>query len=412
MQLSTLLCTVGTSLFYSNLSSLDPLKYCDGVSGREKRIGKEDRESLSRAGLLQNRTELESILLSTKNHFDTKNWGHLAKQLLNLPPDLRLCGAEINSIEAMSRKKFFGDERNRLILLVSDTDDGAAIGAILKTYFEDRKCPIGFKSCEYKKVAGLQDEAPLIFRTKGLTNLVRMLGSELSKWGNEGMGINATGGYKAQIGLAVAFGQAAHCPVFYKHERFDQIIQFPQVPFALDLSMVEDHLKLWADLAEDKAMLEKAQFDGRLSEREEIKEAIYPLLEEETIDGVSYVTLSALGLVYWEAYSLRNPEEMLEPPSVSQRRDCHFRDDHYPIGFKEYVEKVYESFPSLISECHSLPFSGQQGINRNRFYIKEGRIIGEYVDKNNFGARFEIMTAATNELERRWVCRELEKGLM
>jgi putative CRISPR-associated protein (TIGR02619 family) len=181
----------------------------------------------------------------------------------------------------MVRKNFLGDERNRLILLVSATDDGAAIGTILKTYFEARTCPIRFKSCEYNTIAGLQDEAPLIFRTKGLTNLVRMLGSELSKWGDDGLGINATGGYKAQIGLAVAFGQAAHCPVFYKHERFDQIIQFPQVPFALDLSLVENYLRLWADLAEDNAMLDKAAFDARLSGREEIKEAIYPLLKRK-----------------------------------------------------------------------------------------------------------------------------------
>jgi len=411
MKITTLICTVGTSLFFPNLHNLDPLNYYKSESGTTDEIGQREGESLSACGLLQDRKKLGSILENTKKFYESQNWSQLAKQLVRLPPDLRLCGAEINSVEAMVRKKFLGTERNRLILLVSDTDDGNAIGSILKAYFEDRQCPIQFRNCECRAVTGLQDKVPLTFRTEGLTNLVRMLGEELRKWGNNFLGINATGGYKAQIALAVAFGQATHCPVFYKHERFDQIIHFPQVPFTIDLSLVGGNLKLWADLAESSSMLEKDMIDAQLIGNDELKEAIYPLLDDVEINGKIYFGLSALGMVYWEAFLTNNYDVTIKPANAEDRRGCHFRDDHYPIGFKEYVEKAYNTFPLLISECHSLPYLGQKGITKNRFYIKDGRIIGEYIDKDAFGGRFEIMTAATNELERKWVCKELTKGM-
>ena len=239
-----------------------------------------------------------------------------------------------------------------------------------------------------------------------------MLGEEVRKWGSDYMGINATGGYKAQIALAVAFGQATHCPVFYKHERFDQIIRFPQVPFTLDLSLVQKNLKLWADLAEPDSMLDNNDLRARLPDGDTVTEVLYPLLDNEEIDGKTYFVLSALGMVYWQAFLTANSDVKLKPFNVRVRRGCNFRDDHYPIGFKEYVEKIYDAFPSLISECHSLPYSKNRSITKNRFYIKEEKIIGEYIDKDNFGGRFEIMTAATNELERQWICQQLAEIML
>ena len=59
--------------------------------------------------------------------------------------------------------------------------------------------------------------------------------------------INATGGYKAQIALAVAFGQANETQVFYKHEHFDQIIRFVKIPFSFDLEPIRNNIKFWAD---------------------------------------------------------------------------------------------------------------------------------------------------------------------
>jgi len=59
----------------------------------------------------------------------------LTGQLVLLPPELCLLGAEINSIEAMIRKGFLSDSKERLVFLVSDTEDGAAIGSMLTRHF-------------------------------------------------------------------------------------------------------------------------------------------------------------------------------------------------------------------------------------------------------------------------------------
>ncbi len=378
-----------------------------GIRGETDALGQADKAALSRYDLWEDRERLRKILKNIRNFYDTKNFSHLAGQLVLLPPELRLWGAEINSVEAMIRKHFLPGHGERLIFLVSDTEDGQSIGAILSSYFRHKKCEIRFERCEYLTVSGLQDEKPLIFQREGLTNLVRHLGEQLRKWGNTSIAINATGGYKAQIALAVAFGQATCCHVFYKHERFDQIIRFPRIPFTIDLSMVENHLKLWADLAEPGAIFEEKEKERLLPRDADFTEAIYPMLDYLEDEGKSYFFLSALGMVYWEAFLSLHPDVMLEPPPVRKWRGCHFRDDHYPIGFKEYVKKVYDAFPQIISECHSLPYPGQGGINQTRFYVRKKEIIGEYVDRDNFGARFAVTTQAVNFFERKWVARAL-----
>ncbi|OQX24779.1 MAG: hypothetical protein BWK80_19020 [Desulfobacteraceae bacterium IS3] len=408
---TTLLCTVGTSLFFPNLNNLNPETQYKNEPKDTDLLGQADKEALSRYRLWTEQERLKKILKNIRTFYIQKEFSHLANQLVLLPPELRICGAEINSIEAMIRKKFLSEERkhrNRLMLLVSDTPDGEYIGTILKTYFVHKKCEIGFNECEYLTVEGLQDEKPLFFQTKGLPNLVHHLGEQLRKWGN--IAINATGGYKAQIALAVAFGQATRCPVFYKHERFDQIIRFPKIPFTIDLSMVENHLKFWADMADNT--IKENELNQMIPHDSDFKESFYPMLDSVEENGILYFSLSALGMVYWEAYLSSNPDISIEPQKIidKDRRGCNFPQHHYPINFKEYVQKVYDAFPEFISECHSLDHDKQSAI-KNRFNIKEKRIIAEYVDRNNFGARFGVMTSAVNTLERDWIVKKLSEWL-
>lgn len=394
---ANLVCTVGTSLFIPNLNRLDPGTCYQSPPRDDDPQGQADWEALSRKGL-DDLARLKSLLVEIKSAHEDRDYSRVAALFTQLPPELRLLGAEINSIEAMVRKRFLPEDRARLILLVSETRDGEAIGQILCSYFQHPACPIGFTQCDVATVEGLQDEKPLIFQRNGLTNLVRLLGDHYRKWGGA-IAVNATGGYKAQIALAVAFGQATGSPVYYKHERFDQIIRFPKVPFTLDLSLIQNHLKLWADLAEPEASFDEADIQRRLSGNQELQEAIDPLLDWIDGNGSRLFELSALGRVYWEAFRSLNPEVRLEPASVNERKGCHFPDHHYPIGFNAYVDRFYNAFPEFVRECHALPYDGQRGI-QNRFYRKENRIIGEYVDRTQFGARFEVMTSAENELER------------
>ena len=400
---NTLLCTVGTSLFMPNLAKLDPETLYQSDPAPSDPNGITEKRLLEHAGLWDDRGRLKAVLANVKRFYLEKEWSLLAKELLHLPPALRLLGAEINSIAAMISKCFLLEDRIRLVFMVSDTEDGANIGAILKHYFSNRDCVIGFRECTCLPVKGLQDEKPTVFQVEGLSNLVRIMGEQLRKWGSESIAINATGGYKAQIALAVAFGQVTHTPVYYKHERFDQVIRFPRMPFAIDLSLVDAHLPLWANLAEPGACLTAKEMDAMLPGDEEGREQICPMMDSIDDGNKTYFAISALGLVYWEAYLTRNPGVKIIPAKAGKRNGCNFRDDHYPIGFREHVNKVYNTAVDFINECHSLPYDHQKSIKQIRFYEKTSKIIGEYVDKNQFGARFEILTEAHNSLERLWI---------
>ncbi|MEW6140289.1 MAG: putative CRISPR-associated protein [Thermodesulfobacteriota bacterium] len=405
----TLVCTVGTSLFYPNMKMLDPEKSYQGERPVSDPTAVADWDALEKAGLLRDPKDMPRRLREIKDAYESSMYGRLAGLLVKLPPELRLCGAEINSIAAMVKKGFLPENRQSLILLVSDTTEGSAIGEILSRYFEASHCPIRFERCEIETVSGLQDEQPLLFQREGLPNLVRLLGKHYRKWGGT-IAINATGGYKAQIALAVAFGQAAGSTVYYKHERFDQIIRFPQIPFTLDLSLVEEHKKLWADLAEPGASFDRQTINTLLPPDENFREQVLPLLESIEEGPSSLYSLSALGMVYWETFLSKHPDLTLRPSKVSARRGCRFRDDHYPIGFKEHVERFYKAFPDYVSECHSMPYDGQAAIE-NTFYIYNKQIIGGYLDKNRFGARFAVMSSAENQLERQWLVQEFNKWL-
>src|SRR5262249_58954322 len=90
---------------------------------------------------------------------------------------------------------------------------------------------------EAVEVADLQDADPKRFRTDGLRNLARAVCKVVRDHSASACAINATGGYKAQIAIAVLLGQALGVPVYYKHERFSEIIAFPPLPVALDFEV-------------------------------------------------------------------------------------------------------------------------------------------------------------------------------
>ena len=195
---TTVICTVGTSLFKPNLAGL-----------------KTDDPDPTRKALAA--------------AFASGDWAAVTAGLLKLEPTERLCGAEINSLASLVGKEYAAPDAN-LVFCHSDTADGHAIGGILTKYFRD----LGHPLTQARPVADLQDKDPKRFRTKGLRNLAKEVCRIIRDYGAERCAINATGGYKAQIAVAVLMGQALGVPVYYKHELFDEIIAFPPMPVALD----------------------------------------------------------------------------------------------------------------------------------------------------------------------------------
>jgi putative CRISPR-associated protein, APE2256 family len=226
---SVLICTVGTSLFESNLRKID-----DSLILKDKKYEK------------------------IKFAFQGKRWDELASLLLTIDPKDRFCGAEINTIEEYLSKKRISIKR--IFFLVSDTEDGVNTGKVLKSYFTKKKeLKLKDDDVDYRKIEDLQDKDPKKFKINGLRNLVREIGDIISKFGKENIAIDATGGYKAQIAMAVIIGQALDIPVYYKHEKFFEIIDFAPLPITLDYDLLGKYSSIFIE-AENNMQIKYKKF--------------------------------------------------------------------------------------------------------------------------------------------------------
>ncbi|MHA1146562.1 MAG: putative CRISPR-associated protein [Candidatus Helarchaeota archaeon] len=370
---NTLICTVGTSLFESNLKLLS-----------------------------ENSPECPENWYDIKTQFDNCNWNELAKELLKVNPSNRTCGAEINTIEEAKKKKWL--ELNNLILLVSDTEAGKNTGYVLKKYFEGRD-DLSLKQVEFKVIDQLQDAEPKNFKIHGLRNLVRIVGDFIQRFGNETIAIDATGGYKAQIAVAVLIGQALDIPVYYKHERFSEIIDFPPLPISLDYDILGRNSDILTDFERGKSYAK--------SELDDFDEKLRVFLTEIEIENEPVFELNAIGQLYLTSFRLRYPKAVnLKPLNDNERKEPTFRDDHYPIGFKDFVEKVWRE-NKWIKTCWSLSYHGQQSIKGVGFTVKpddnKNILVGTYQDKNNFGVRFQVILADESSESLNWAADQLNQ---
>jgi putative CRISPR-associated protein (TIGR02619 family) len=346
-----------------------------------------------------------ALHLEMQQHVNDKNWGQFGRLLPQIDPSDRICGAEINSIqEAQRRGKL--DSLEFLHLLVSDTEEGKAVGEILQDYFEERGIAglESLRNVSLHVIKDLQDDDPARFKVYGLRNLVRKLG-EIVRTGDyfdaSKFVIDATGGYKAQIAIAVVFGQALGIPVLYRHEQFSEIIDIPPMPVTFDYDLMGQNANLLAAF-ERGAALDTTEMD-------DVDERLRVFLEEIEVDGERIYELGAVGQIFLTGFRLRFPrDQTLKPVTASEKKSPSFRDDHYPIGFREFVEKVCREI-SWVKTAHSLPYDKQRAIKRIGFYIHEGKLVGTYQDKNRFGARFELLTNAITPAQLTWAADQLNQ---
>jgi putative CRISPR-associated protein (TIGR02619 family) len=361
---SVLICTVGTSLFESNLRKID-----DSLILKDKKYEK------------------------IKFAFQGKRWDELASLLLTIDPKDRFCGAEINTIEEYLSKKRISIKR--IFFLVSDTEDGVNTGKVLKSYFTKKKeLKLKDDDVDYRKIEDLQDKDPKKFKINGLRNLVREIGDIISKFGKENIAIDATGGYKAQIAMAVIIGQALDIPVYYKHERFFEIIDFAPLPITLDYDLLGKYSSIFIEAENNMQIKYKKFYESSTIEGIEDYEKIKLFFEEVDIDGEKWLSLNAIGQLYITSFNLRYKKPLDLPDSKKEEREePTFRDDHYPDNFIEFVKKIWRE-NKYIKTCKSLPYDKQRSMKGIEFYVydngKEKYLVGTYEDRNNFKARFRI----------------------
>ncbi len=362
----TLLCTIGTSLLYPNL-----------------------------VGLAQ-KPQTDPTLAALAKAYSKKNWVGVATHLHKINPTDRLCGAEINSVTDLLNQRLI--EEGYLHLFYSETDDGEAIAEILRHYFQKARWDV-----QIHCVKGLRDDDPDSFGTKGLRNLVKLLGEQVRSSGQILCAINATGGYKAQIAIAVQMGQALDIPVYYKHERFNLIIPFPPMPIALDFSLWLQANDMFTVLSKTDACEPWDDFKKNWNPRLE------PLINRVDIDGEDYLELSATGQIFHETFHSRfqalKATRLPRSADASEKQDPDLRKHSYGNArteIEQFLQKLTYN-KSYVCRCFSTA-SIPNLPKKIRFRLATGdepdNIEGNYVEgiysNGKQCAKFKVVTTATD----------------
>lgn len=337
---TTLICTVGTSLLKTQLGALQRQPPAE--------LSADDR-ALVRALAVQ-------------------DWQQLALLLARRAPDDRLCGAEINSIHLMVRKRKITPDA-RILLLVSATELGSQSGELLKPLLQ----AMGHRHVDVVSIEGLVDSQPHVFRTRGLRNLARHVCAAVRNYGASQCAINATGGYKAQIAIAVMIGQATHVPVYYKHELFDDIIWFPPLPVSFDFDLWLQHSSTLQLLADSDDLIPRSELAT------DWDESLEALVEVEDLGNGDVVVLSPTGYIVHETFSHRfqRLRGALLPPPATRKLPCTLKRDEAHLRRHEeellrFMERIRDEVPQIIS-CHSDYFHPDLS-PRMRFRLTAGKL--------------------------------------
>ena len=370
-----LLCTVGTSLFYPNLANL-------------RRTLKDDESKPDDKKAIKPTLHPTAETLATA--YEAKDWIAAAQQLGNLPANERLCGAEVNSVASLVVNGY-APANASVFLFHSDTDDGLAIAAVLAEYFRAR----GHAPTEAICVPDLQDTDPKRFRTKGLRNLAKLLSTKVREYGPVACGMNATGGYKAQIAIAVLIGQAVGVPVYYMHERFSEIIAFPPMPVAFDF-------EVWMRASGLLAALEKGPHP-RATVAEDWDERYESLVDATDIDGVEYLELSATGQIFHDTFRerFRTARDQVLPPPALARRPPKLGDHGVINRLKTDLTRLFVDLANAVPQvtgCETT-YCNPDLPEPARFRVKGDDVEGIYTD-GTATVKFRVDTTATTAGQR------------
>jgi putative CRISPR-associated protein (TIGR02619 family) len=371
----TLITTVGTSLFFPNLAGL-----------------KADDSNPSRR-------ELAAA-------YAARDWTGVSARLSGLPGTDRLCGAEINSTASLLAKGY-ADARANLVFCHSATEDGHAIGLVLTEYYRRAGHPV----VEAREIADLQDADPRRFKTHGLRNLAKAVCKVIRDYGAAHCAINATGGYKAQIAVAVMMGQALGVPVYYKHERFDEIIAFPPMPVALDF-------EAWMRLSGLLFALDREETWPAASLEPEVadSEILESLVERVEVDGVDYLELSATGQIFHETFRerFRSRRDAVLPPPVpaAQRRPPKIGDHGVLNRHRETLTRYFTALMDAVPQVRQCQTSYcHPDLPEPRRFRRKGEGLEGIWSNGTATVKFDLETSASTEGQRDAVLAALNQWL-
>jgi putative CRISPR-associated protein (TIGR02619 family) len=319
------------------------------------------------------------------------DWNAISADLAETEPTNCACGAEINSVASLISQEYVPGNAG-IYLFHSDTEAGRQIANVLSAYYLSH----GHSPVQAIPVIDLHDDDPKRFRTKGLRNLAKAICGKVREHSAPACAINATGGYKAQIAIAVLLGQTLSIPVYYMHERFSEIIPFPPMPVALDFQVWMRASGLLATLERDSTV-SKALFMDDWDEKYE------SLVNTESIDGTEYLELSPTGEIFHETFRerFRTARDQVLPPAAV-RKLAPVLHDHSVINqirveLLRYLTDVTQAVPAVVrcitNYCHP------QLNEPTRFRSKGEEVEGIYTD-GTCTVKFKVETTATTPGQR------------
>mgnify|MGYP000933249546 CR=1 FL=1 len=330
---------------------------------------------------------------------------------LVLKPDAHRCCAELNSIASIVKHQYLR-VYERCVFLVSDSDEGRFIGAVLKDYIGSEKSPFHFQEVEFLVIKDLCDTDINRFRDRGLKNLVKLISKEVRCRGKDRILINATGGYKAQISFAGMIGQALGVTVAYMHEKFSDIIILPPLLLNLDMNFYLLYAEEFFALNRGTS-IPKEHYLERDSRFES-------LIESLSNKGEIFNTLSVSGQLFYEKFTeiFSGEKEKLLPTSshcASEEKQRFFEDNNRGEhkGLAPYLDKICrEPFVQSVTTAYYSRDVAEGNSFRLTSNCRAEQIEGIF--SNGEGTtRFFITTTSQNESQRKaclnWLLLNLQK---
>ncbi len=373
--LDVIVCTVGTSLI-SNLNNLN----------------NEDSKATS-----------DQSYARLFEAYSKRDPVHLGKELKSLDYFDIICGAEINSLNSIKCQCSLMSDRTKLFFLCSDTEDGKFVAETLRAWYDGHS--------EIIRVEKLQDENPREFRTKGLRNLAKEMCGVLLKNRYMKCGINATGGYKAQIAIATLVGQALGVPVYYKHERFDEIIEVPPMPVSLDYEYWMQISGLLFDLSKTSDFVREQEYAEELNGDERIES----MIDRVPIDDHIFIELSPVGQIFYETFKdkFKSERDQILPQRVpeSQKKEPRWEDSGHTRQHPEIIDlmkKLTDEFP-FVKSCATYYYNPDLP-SRQRFRLGAKGLEG-IISNKKWTAKIRVETSATTEGQRKAAVAALNEWL-
>ena len=188
-------------------------------------------------------------------------------------------------------------------------------------------------------------------------------------------------------------GQALDIPVYYKHERFDEIILFPPMPVALDFSLWERASGMFMVLSQHAACEPRNRFEEDWDERFE------PLVNRVKIDGEDYLELSATGQIFHETFRSRfQTIKHTRLPNPATKDEKEAPKLGRPFGqargkILRFLEKLTEDVP-YIRYCRTTYWNPNLP-EATRFRLSGGNVQGIY-SNGTWCVKFRVVTTADN----------------